>query len=127
VYFPHQTFVSEISISFLFPELPFSILFPVKKYKNGNDFSVYRPFSSLPTGTGERDQKHARHTEKNTIGERGDGPAAVVLALCAGIPATSSGGDEDGEVRCWRAGAARTGSARATPCQATRGPKVISV
>jgi hypothetical protein len=52
VYFRHRTFVSdvsEISISFPFPELPFSILFPIKKYKNGNGFSVYRPFSSLPT------------------------------------------------------------------------------
>jgi hypothetical protein len=50
VYFPHQTFVSDVSeipISFPFPELPFSILFPIKKYKNGNGFSVYRPFSSL--------------------------------------------------------------------------------
>jgi hypothetical protein len=36
VYFPHQTFVfdvSEIPISFLFPELPFSILFPIKNMK----------------------------------------------------------------------------------------------
>jgi hypothetical protein len=36
VYFPHQTFVSdvsEISISFPFPELPFSILFPIKNMK----------------------------------------------------------------------------------------------
>jgi hypothetical protein len=45
VYFPHQTFVfdvSEIPISF-----PFSILFPIKKYENGNGFSVYRPFPTV--------------------------------------------------------------------------------
>ena len=50
VYFPHQTFVSDVSeipILFPFPELPFSILFPIKKYENSNGFSVYRPFSSL--------------------------------------------------------------------------------
>jgi hypothetical protein len=36
VYFPHQTFVSDVSeilISFPFPELPFSILFPIKNMK----------------------------------------------------------------------------------------------
>jgi hypothetical protein len=36
VYFPHQTFVSDVSeipISFPFPELPFSILFPIKNIK----------------------------------------------------------------------------------------------
>jgi hypothetical protein len=51
VYFPHQTFVSDVSeipISFPFLESPFSILFPIKKYENDNGFSVYRPFSSLP-------------------------------------------------------------------------------
>ena len=50
VYFPHQTFVSDVSeilISFPFPELPFSILFPIKKYENGNGFSVYRPFLTV--------------------------------------------------------------------------------
>jgi hypothetical protein len=50
VYFSHQTFVSDVSeipISFLFPELPFSILFPIKKYENGNGFSVYRPFPTV--------------------------------------------------------------------------------
>jgi hypothetical protein len=50
MYFPHRTFVSDVSeipISFPFPELPFSILFPIKKYENDNGFSVYRPFSSL--------------------------------------------------------------------------------
>jgi hypothetical protein len=49
VYFPHQTFVSDVSeipISFPFVELPFSISFPIKKYENGNVFSVYRPFST---------------------------------------------------------------------------------
>jgi hypothetical protein len=57
VYFPDQTFVSDVSeipISFSFPELPFSILFSIKKYKNGNDFSVYRPFSSLYIYTHEK-------------------------------------------------------------------------
>jgi hypothetical protein len=36
MYFPHQTFVSDVSkipISFPFPELPFSILFPIKNMK----------------------------------------------------------------------------------------------
>jgi hypothetical protein len=36
VYFSHQTFVSDVSeipISFPFPELPFSILFPIKNMK----------------------------------------------------------------------------------------------
>jgi hypothetical protein len=33
--------------SFPFPELPFSILFPIKKYENGNGFSVYRPFPTV--------------------------------------------------------------------------------
>jgi hypothetical protein len=50
VYFPHRTFVSDVSeipISFPFPELPFSILFSIKKYENSNGFVVYRPFSSL--------------------------------------------------------------------------------
>jgi hypothetical protein len=51
VYFPYRTFVSNVSeilILFPFPELPFFILFPIKKYENGNSFSVYRLFSSLP-------------------------------------------------------------------------------
>jgi hypothetical protein len=50
VYFPHWTFVSDVSeipISFPFSELPFSILFPIKKYENGNGFSVYRPFPTV--------------------------------------------------------------------------------
>jgi hypothetical protein len=50
VYFPHRTFVfdvSEIPISFSFLELPFSILFSIKKYENGNSFSVYRPFPTV--------------------------------------------------------------------------------
>jgi hypothetical protein len=38
-------------ISFPFSELPFSILFPIKKCENGNGFSVYRPFSSQPITT----------------------------------------------------------------------------
>jgi hypothetical protein len=36
VYFPHRTFVSDVSeipISFSFPELPFSILFLIKNMK----------------------------------------------------------------------------------------------
>jgi hypothetical protein len=55
VYFPHRTFVSDVSeipISFLFPELPFSISFPIKKYENSNGFSVYRLFSSLAAPIG---------------------------------------------------------------------------
>jgi hypothetical protein len=56
VYFPHQTFVfdvSEILISFLFPELPFDFVSD-KKYENGNGFSVYRPFPTvfIPTVRG---------------------------------------------------------------------------
>jgi hypothetical protein len=50
VYFPHQTFVSdvnEIPILFPFTELPFSILFPIKNMKKGNGFSVYRPFPTV--------------------------------------------------------------------------------
>jgi hypothetical protein len=48
--FLYRTFVfdvSELPLSFPFPELSFSILFPKEKYENGNDFSVYRPFSPL--------------------------------------------------------------------------------
>jgi hypothetical protein len=50
VYFPHRTFVSDVSeipISFPFPELPFFILFPIKNMKNGNGFSVYRTFPTV--------------------------------------------------------------------------------
>jgi hypothetical protein len=50
MYFPYQTFVSDVSeilISFLFSELPFLILFPIKKYENGNSFSVYRRFPTV--------------------------------------------------------------------------------
>jgi hypothetical protein len=50
VYFPYRTFVSdvfEVPISFPFPELPFPISFPIKKYENGNDFSIYRSFPSV--------------------------------------------------------------------------------
>jgi hypothetical protein len=54
VYFPHRTVVfdvSEIPISFLFPKLPFSILFLIKKYENGNGFSVYRLSGTIIRGT----------------------------------------------------------------------------
>jgi hypothetical protein len=53
VYFPHQTFVSDVSeipISFPFPELPFSILFPIKNMKTVMVLVFtdrFRPFSSL--------------------------------------------------------------------------------
>ena len=53
VYFPHRTFVfdvSEIPISFPFPELPFSILFPIKNMKTVMVLVFtdrFRPFSSL--------------------------------------------------------------------------------
>jgi hypothetical protein len=50
VYFPHQTFVFDVSkIPILFPflELPFSILFSIKKYENSNGFSVYQPFLTI--------------------------------------------------------------------------------
>jgi hypothetical protein len=45
VYFPHQTFVSDVSEIPI--SLPFLILFPIKKYENSNGFSIYRSFSSL--------------------------------------------------------------------------------
>jgi hypothetical protein len=54
VYFPHRTFVSDVSeipISFPFPELPFSILFPIKNMKTVMVLVFtdrFRPFSSLP-------------------------------------------------------------------------------
>jgi hypothetical protein len=54
VYFSHRTFVfdvSEIPISFPFPELPFSILFPIKNMKTVMVLVFtdrFRPFSSLP-------------------------------------------------------------------------------
>jgi hypothetical protein len=57
VYFRHRTFVSdvsEISISFPFPELPFSILFPIKNIKTVMVLVFtdrFRPFSSLPSCT----------------------------------------------------------------------------
>jgi hypothetical protein len=53
VYFPYQTFVSDVSeipISFPFPELPFSILFPIKNMKAVMVLLFtdrFRPFSSL--------------------------------------------------------------------------------
>jgi hypothetical protein len=53
VYFPHQTFVSDVSeipISFPFPELPFSIWFPIKIMKTIMVLVFtdrFRPFSSL--------------------------------------------------------------------------------
>jgi hypothetical protein len=56
VYFPHRTFVSDVSeipISFPFPELPFSILFPIKNMKTVMVLVFtdrFRPFSSLVTG-----------------------------------------------------------------------------
>jgi hypothetical protein len=49
-YFLYRTFVSDVSevpISFPFPELPFPISFPIKKYENGNGFSVYRSFPTV--------------------------------------------------------------------------------
>ena len=56
VYFPHRTFVSDVSeipISFPFPELPFSILFPIKNMKTVMVLVFtdrFRPFSSLLVG-----------------------------------------------------------------------------
>jgi hypothetical protein len=56
VYFPHQTFVSDVSeipISFSFPELPFSISFPIKNMKTVMVLVFtdrFRPFSSLLSG-----------------------------------------------------------------------------
>ena len=55
MYFPHRTFVSDVSeipISFPFPELPFSILFPIKNMKTVMVLVFtdrFRPFSSLLT------------------------------------------------------------------------------
>jgi hypothetical protein len=56
VYFPHRTFVSDVSeipISFPFLELPFSILFPIKNKKTVMVLVFidrFRPFSSLDEG-----------------------------------------------------------------------------
>jgi hypothetical protein len=56
VYFPHQTFVSDLSeipISFPLPELSFSILFPIKNMKTVMVLVFtdrFRPFSSLKAG-----------------------------------------------------------------------------
>jgi hypothetical protein len=53
VYFPHRTFVSDVSeipISFPFPELPFSILFSIKNMKTVMVLVFtdrFQPFSSL--------------------------------------------------------------------------------
>jgi hypothetical protein len=50
VYFPYWTFVSDVSeipMSFPFPELPFSVSFPIKKTENRNSFSVYRLFPTV--------------------------------------------------------------------------------
>jgi hypothetical protein len=53
VYFPHRTFVSDVSeipISFPFPELPFFILFLIKNMKTVMVLVFtdrFRPFSSL--------------------------------------------------------------------------------
>jgi hypothetical protein len=53
VYFPHRTFVSDVSeipISFPFPELPFSISFSIKNMKTVMVLLFtdrFRPFSSL--------------------------------------------------------------------------------
>jgi hypothetical protein len=53
VYFPHRTFVSDVSeipISFPFPELPFLIWFPIKNMKTVMILVFtdrFRPFSSL--------------------------------------------------------------------------------
>jgi hypothetical protein len=58
MYFPYQTFifdVSEIPISFPFPELPFLISLSIKKYENNNDFSIFRPF---PTDSIPNKHKH---------------------------------------------------------------------
>jgi hypothetical protein len=64
VYFPHQTFVSDVSeipISFPFPELPFFILFPIKNMKTVMVLvfiDCFRPFSSLAgrSTVGEKDK-----------------------------------------------------------------------
>jgi hypothetical protein len=66
VYFPHQTFVvvvSEIPISFLFSELPFSILFPIENMKTVMVLVFtdrFRPFSSLPVAVWPRVAASAR-------------------------------------------------------------------
>jgi hypothetical protein len=83
VYFPHRTFVSDVSeIHILFPflELPFSILFPIKN-ENGNGFNVYRLFSTvfIPTNknkchhnlgmVGYKQQIHKWTVEEDTTKE----------------------------------------------------------
>jgi hypothetical protein len=48
--FLYRTSVSndfEIPMSFPFPELPFPILFPIKKYENGKGFSVFQSFPTV--------------------------------------------------------------------------------
>jgi hypothetical protein len=55
MYFPHRTFVSDVSeipISFPFPELSFPILFPIKNMETVMVLVFtdrFRPFSSLST------------------------------------------------------------------------------
>jgi hypothetical protein len=55
MFFSYRTFVSdvsEISISFLFPKLPFSFLFPIKNMETVMVLVFtdrFRPFSSLHT------------------------------------------------------------------------------
>ena len=66
MYFPHRTFVSDVSeipISFPFPELPFSILFPIKNMKMVMVLLFtdrFRPFSSLSEGRQEPGQPSRR-------------------------------------------------------------------
>jgi hypothetical protein len=73
VYFPHQTFVfdvSEIPISFPFPELPFSILFPIKNMKTVMVLVFtdrFRPFSSLVFQHKKRCIENPHSTEQMTI------------------------------------------------------------
>jgi hypothetical protein len=50
MYFLYRIFVfddSEISMLFPFLELLFPISFPIKKYENGNGFSVFRSFPTV--------------------------------------------------------------------------------
>jgi hypothetical protein len=63
VYFPHRTFVSDVSeilISFPFLELPFSILFPIKNMKTVM-ILVFTPFSTVFVPTHGDGITHADH------------------------------------------------------------------
>jgi hypothetical protein len=85
VYFPHQTFVSDVSeipISFSFPELPFSILFPIKNMKTVMVLVFtdhFWPFSSLPTQRLKKTSKKSIKKGAQMLNQRAHASSIVVL------------------------------------------------